>query len=179
MMDAGNRPKILLTGAAGCLGTAVRELAGETVDLICVDVDPAGDPSIRQGSFTDASFIRELLEGCSAVIHTAAMHGGHRKTHTPTQFTEVNVAGLVTLLELCRELGIGRFVFSSSIEVLVGRLWTASGMAVLDEDTTPKPDWIYPLNKLLGEQIGIYYFRRYGIEFVAFRYVGFGRRTAP
>ncbi|MEW6357693.1 MAG: NAD(P)-dependent oxidoreductase [Planctomycetota bacterium] len=158
MTPGSGKPRILLTGALGCLGSAVRQVAGSDHELVCMDIGPSDDPSVRQGDFTDAARMRDLLAGCDAVIHTASLHGGHRLTHTPTQFAEANVGGLVTMLDLCRELGVRRFVFSSTIEILVGRDWTASGMAVLDEGAAPRPDWIYPLTKLLGEQVGLYYF---------------------
>ena len=64
--------------------------------------------------------------GCDAVIHTAALHGGNRETHTPRQFTEVNVLGLQGMLELAVKLGVRRFVFSSTMEVVIGRTWDSS-----------------------------------------------------
>lgn len=173
--------KILLTGAAGRLGSALRKLDGNQfgadVEWVLVDTKTKDDPAIRAGSFMDDALLDELLPGCTAVIHTAAMHGSFRKTHTPTQFTEVNVVGLVTMLEACKRHNVNRFVFSSTMEVQIGRNWAASGMAVLDERTPPNPDWIYPANKLMCEQLGEYYYRRFGIEFIALRYMGFDWST--
>lgn len=165
--------KILLTGAAGCLGRAVRRVAGDEIEFVCLDIAAKGDPAVQEGSFTDAALLDRLLPGCDAVIHTAGLHGGNRLTHTPTQFTEVNVVGLVTLLEAAKKHGAKRFVFSSTMEVLIGVDWDASGMAVVDERTEPNPDWIYPVNKLSGEQIGLHYHRHQGMEFVALRYMWF------
>jgi len=169
--------KILLTGAAGVLGRAIRQAAPETMEPVCLDIAPGGDPNVHEGSFTDPATLEQFLPGCDAVIHTAALHGGHRATHTPTQFTEVNVAGLVTLLEMCLKYKVKRCVFSSTMEVVIGVDWAASGMAVVDERTAPNPDWIYPLNKLLCEEVGACYHYRYGLEFVALRYMAFDDRT--
>ena len=166
--------KALLTGAAGCLGSAIRAVGADEFMFVCLDVDPRNDPHVHPGSFTDGDLIDRLLPGCDVVFHTASLHGGHSESHTPTQFTETNVAGMVTLLEGCVRHGVKRVVFSSSMEVLIGRDWAASGMSVVDERTSPNPDWVYPLNKLLCEHLGAFYHYRRGLEFVALRYMAFG-----
>lgn len=175
--------KILLTGAAGKLGKALRNLDCESfnarVEWVSLDVTTNDDSSIREGTFTDQAILDELLPGCTAVIHTAALHGRFRKSHTPVEFTDVNVTGLVRLLESCLTHGVKRFVFSSTMEVLIGQDWMASGMAVMDESTPTRPDWIYPANKLMCEELGKYYHERHGIEFIALRYMSFEKGTIP
>lgn len=166
--------RILVTGAAGCLGRAVRRLAAGRHEVVGVDLDTRGDGNLRQGSFTDRALMRELMAGCDAVIHTAALHGGNSETHSPIQFTETNVVGLQGMLETAVELGVSRFVFSSTMEVVIGRRWDSSGMAVVDEGTPPTPDWIYPLNKLQCELLGQHYQRFHGVAFTALRYMWFG-----
>jgi len=166
--------RILVTGAAGCLGRAVRRQAAGRHEVVAVDVNPGGDDAVRQGSFVDLTLMRELMEGCDAVVHAAALHGRYSESHSPMQYTEVNVVGLQGLLELAVELGVGRFVFSSTMEVVIGRRWDSSGMAVVDESTPPNPDWIYPLNKLQCELLGQHYQRFHGLAFTALRYMAFG-----
>lgn len=173
------KPRILLTGANGTLGRAIRAASREDIAWVGVDIATGGDPELIAGSFTNGVLMERLIPGCDAIIHTAALHGGNRETHTPTQFTEVNVGGQVTLLELCVRYGVKRFVFSSTMEVHIGGDWLASGMTVLDEWTTPNPNWVYPMNKLLCEQVGLYYHRQYGIEFVALRYMWFDATMPP
>lgn len=177
MSDA--KPRILLTGANGTLGRAIRAEGQGQFTFVGVDIATGGDPDLHEGSFTDRTLMERLIPGCDVVIHTAALHGGNRYTHTPTQFTEVNVGGQVTLLELCVKYGVKRFVFSSTLEVLIGVDWLSSGLSVVDERTTPNPDWIYPLNKLLCEQCGLYYHQNYGLEFIAMRYMWFDAAIPP
>jgi len=171
--------RILLTGGTGCLGRAVRRQAGDEHEIVAVDLDPGDDGEVRQGSYADLGLMRELMAGCDAVIHTAALHGGYSDTHSPRQFTEMNVLGLQGLLELAVELHVRRFVFSSTMEIVIGRNWDSSGMAVVDEDTPPNPDWIYPLNKLQCEVLGQHYQRCHGVAFTALRYMAFGDDEAP
>jgi len=170
--------RIFLTGASGCLGRAVRRLGAGQHEFVCVDIDPRDDSDVRQGSFTDVELMRELMEGCEAIVHTAALHGGHRQSHSPRQFTEVNVLGLQGLLELAAELGVRRVAFSSTMEVVIGRLWDSGGMGVVDEMTPANPDWIYPLNKWQCELLGQYYHRNHRISFTALRYMWFADEPA-
>ncbi len=174
--------KILLTGVSGLLGQAILQAAPDfanqhslSLEFIGVDIrEPATTPSNLEfhfGSYTDPALLEQLIPQCDAVIHTAALHGGCLKTHTPTEFIAENVGGLCTLLETCNKHHLRRIVFSSTMEILVGRDWYASGMQRLDETSPPRCDSIYSESKLLGEQLGAYYSRKYGIEFLALRYM--------
>lgn len=173
--------KILLTGSSGLLGTTVLNKAARfgkehnfDFEFVGLDVRESTftPPTFENhvGSFTDAPLIEKLLPGCDAVIHTAAYHGRFLKDHTPTEFVEVNVGGLTTMLEACVKHQVKRFVFSSTMEILVGRDWAASGMQRLDESCPPRPDSIYSQSKLQCESLGQYYAARKGIEFLALRY---------
>lgn len=173
--------KILLTGSSGLLGGAVLQEAPRfgrehNIDFQFVGLDMrestfnASNFENHIGSFTDARLIEKILPGCDTVIHTAAYHGGFLKDHTPTEFVEVNAGGLTTLLEACVKHGVRRFVFSSTMEILVGRDWAASGMQRLDESCPPRCDSIYSQSKLQCESLGQYYGARKGIEFIALRY---------
>jgi len=173
--------KILLTGSSGLLGTAVLNEAARFGQEHDIDFEFVG-LDIREstfasstfenhvGNFTDAALIEKILPGCDAVIHTAAYHNGQMKDHTPTEFVEVNAGGLTTLLETCVKHGVKRFVFSSTMEILVGRDWVASGMQRLDESCPPRPQTIYSQSKLQCESLGQYYVAQMGIEFLALRY---------
>jgi nucleoside-diphosphate-sugar epimerase len=172
--------KILLTGSSGRLGTAVLQEAARfgqehNIDFEFVGLDArestfASSIEFHKGSFTDSALIEQLLPGCDAIIHTAAYHGGFLKDHTPTEFVEVNVGGLATMLEACVKFDVKRFVFSSTMEVLIGRDWAASGMARMDESCPPRCDSIYSQSKLQCESLGQFYASEKGIEFVALRY---------
>jgi UDP-glucose 4-epimerase len=182
--------KILLTGSSGLLGKAILEQAERlgrehnvAFEFIGLDMRKstfdAPLQEFHQGSFTDAALIEKILPGCDAVIHTAAYHGGFLKTHTPTEFVEVNAGGQTTLLEACVKHGVRRFVFSSTMEILVGRKWTASGIQRLDESCPPRCDSIYSLSKLQCELLGQYYAAQKDIEFLALRYQDLDPSDAP
>ena len=62
--------RILLTGAAGRLGRAVRRVGAGTHEFVCVDVETRDDPQVHRGTFTDLDLMRELMAGCDALIET-------------------------------------------------------------------------------------------------------------
>lgn len=174
--------KILLTGVSGLLGQAILQAAPDfankhslSLEFIGIDIrKPAivtPNLDFRLGSYTDPALVEELIPQCDAVIHTASLHGNCLTTHTPTEFIEENIGGLTTMLESCVKHDLRRFVFSSTMEILVGRDWYASGMQRLDEASPPRCDSIYSQSKLQGEQLGAYYARKFGIEFFALRYM--------
>jgi UDP-glucose 4-epimerase len=174
--------KILLTGASGLLGQAIVQAApgfakkhSLSLEFIGIDIrEPAANtPNLEfhHGSYTDQALLEQLIPQCDAVVHTAALHGGCLKTHTPTEFIAENVGGLCTLLETCIKHQLRRVVFSSTMEILVGRDWYASGMQRLDEASPPRCDSIYSQSKLQGEHLGAYCARKFDIEFFALRYM--------
>lgn len=166
--------KILLTGACGTLGRAVRSAAAGRYDLVLLDIaeDVEKSGGIRAG-MTDRDAILRAAEGCDAIIHTAAMHGGFRNKASNEQFILTNVVGTEYLFQAAMEHGIKRLVISSTMEILIGLDWGAYGTAVLDETMPPRPDWIYPVTKLMVEQLGSYHSRHHGLEVVQLRYMAF------
>jgi UDP-glucose 4-epimerase len=127
-------------------------------------------------SFTDETAVFDAADGCDAIIHTAAMHGASFCKATNAQFIATNVLGSENLFQAALKFDIPRLVMSSTMEVLLGRTWDAYGTALLREDMTPRPDWIYPLTKLQVEQMSEFYARVYGLETIDLRYMGFDDR---
>jgi nucleoside-diphosphate-sugar epimerase len=107
-----------------------------------------------------------------AIIHTAGPHGIHLEQVPPAGFTDVNVSGTLQLLEAAVEHDVRRFVFSSTVGVLGGRLerWSPTGPWLVDESVAPLPGNIYVLSKVLAEVTCDYYARTAGREVVVLRY---------
>lgn len=165
--------RILLTGACGVLGRAIREAAGQAHEFVLLDVAPQveADGGIR-GSFADQDAILRAARGCDAIIHTAAMHG-HSYGAPGCQFIQTNVLGAEYLFQAALHAGIRRVVMSSTMEITIGRDWAAYGTAVVDESLPPRPDWVYPLTKLQVEHMGHFYARHHGLEVIQLRYMAF------
>ncbi len=170
--------KILLTGACGMLGRAIRRVCGAEHELVLFDTAAAVvQAGGIQASVTDAEAVDRAAQGCQAIIHTAAMHGAFYGKAPNAEFLRVNVLGAENLFQAALRHGIRRLALSSTLEVLIGWTGAAYGNAVLDESLPPRPDWIYPVSKLMVEQLSAFYAVHHGLEVVNLRYCGLHEKS--
>ncbi|MBQ0986668.1 NAD(P)-dependent oxidoreductase [Streptomyces sp. F63] len=162
---------VLLTGAAGGLGTLMRDLLppyGYTLrllDRVPVAGVPDGTVSIT-ADLADRDALREAVRGVDAIVHLA----GISLESTFEKILDSNVRGTYHLYEAAREEGVRRVVFASSNHA-VGFLPRPAG-----EDTAPlpveaphRPDTFYGLSKCFGEDLASLYWDKHGIETVSVR----------
>lgn len=117
--------RIVITGGAGFLGRhtthELRELARERgIALQIVSFDLTTAPHVDQSLIGDVlkpKALRTGLEGADLVIHMASMIDWG--TRPWTQLYAVNVLGTLNVIEACRELGIKRLLYTSSMDVLL------------------------------------------------------------
>jgi uronate dehydrogenase len=153
--------RLLLTGAAGGLGQALRPrlkanckilrsadrvafgLAGEQEELFIADL-------------ADASAVMGMMQGVDAVVHL----GGVSTEAAFEPILQGNILGVYNLYEAARKQGVKRIVFASSNHV--------TGFYKQSETITashpPRPDSLYGVSKAFGEDLSRFYFDRYGIE---------------
>jgi uronate dehydrogenase len=158
---------VLVTGAAGRIGTALLERLpglGWTVrgfDRVPV---PGGVPDEVGSVVGDIGSPEDLdaaLPGVTAVVHLAGI-----PTEAPwPQLREANVDGLVQVFEAARRAGVGRVVYASSIHA-VG---FAPMNGDLPADLAPRPDTLYGVTKAFGEALGRYYADRYAMRVACLR----------
>ena len=118
--------------------------------------------------------ILEALQGVDTVFHLAAKARVQPSIEHPIEFNETNVTGTLTLLELCREAGGRRFVFSSSSSVY------GDTTEFPTPETAPTgPMSPYGLQKLIGEQYCQLYAQIHNIETVSLRYFNVYGDNAP
>jgi dTDP-L-rhamnose 4-epimerase len=118
--------RILLTGAAGFIGRAVRgtlEAAGH--DVLGVDAlipqahaNPhAADPTLIRADVRDAPRLLSLLHGVDIVAHQAAMVGAGTSAADLPAYASHNDLGTATLLAAMHDAGVHRLVLASSMVV--------------------------------------------------------------
>jgi nucleoside-diphosphate-sugar epimerase len=147
---------VLVTGGSGFLGQALcRALQARGDEVVSLQRHPSETLKalgIRQvlGALDEADKVREAAQGVDAVIHNAAMASGWGPWQA---FYRTNVTGTETLLSVCRETGIRRFVYTSTPSVVhAGRRPVAGG----NESNTPygtKFSAHYPHTKMLAERL--------------------------
>jgi uronate dehydrogenase len=153
--------RLLLTGAAGGLGQALRPrlkanckvlrsadrvafgLAGEQEEFVLADL-------------ADASAVMAMMQGVDAVVHL----GGVSTEAAFEPILQGNILGVYNLYEAARKQGVKRIVFASSNHVT--GFYKQS--ETINASHPPRPDSLYGVSKAFGEDLSRFYFDRYGIE---------------
>jgi len=114
--------KVLVTGAAGLLGSHVAELALRRGDAVRLFVRPGEDVSwldktgaeVCRGDLKDLASLEAAVKGVDLVIHCAARMG---PWGPEAEYQLVNVRGPRALAETALAAGVQRIVHVSSIDV--------------------------------------------------------------
>ena len=153
--------RLLLTGAAGGLGKALRpRLQGDCRTLRLSDLAPLDPPAAHeecmQADLGQSDQVMNMVEGCEAIVHL----GGISVEAPWSHILKANIDGMVNLYEAARLHKVRRVVFASSNHVMGFHRQDH----VVDALTPPRPDGFYGLSKAFGEDLSRLYFDRYGIE---------------
>lgn len=162
---------VLVTGSAGHLGEAiVRRLRAEGRPVRGIDIKASAFTD-DVGSIADEAFVREVMAGSTAVIHSATLHKPHVATHSKRQFVDTNVAGTVALLEAAVAHGVTSFVFTSTTSAFGAALSPAPGepAAWIDETVVPVPKNIYGATKIAAEGMCELVARKDGLPVIVLR----------
>ncbi|MEL6167698.1 MAG: NAD(P)-dependent oxidoreductase [Pseudomonadota bacterium] len=159
--------KLVLTGAAGRLGSYLREpLSALCDELVSTDIaDDIGTlyPGERyvRADIAQYSEIAPLLEGADMVAHFGAIVD-------EAPFEELlgpNFVGAYNIWEAAYQHGLRRVIYASSIHA-VGMYPRREAIGV---DTPHRPDTFYGLAKCFAEDLGSMYWTRRGLEAVCLR----------
>ncbi|UFM64181.1 NAD(P)-dependent oxidoreductase [Paracoccus sp. MA] len=153
--------RLLLTGAAGGLGRALRaRLAPLARTIRLADIAPIADPAPHEEIVTcdlaDAGAVDRMVQGCDGIVH----FGGVSVEMPFPPILQANILGLYNLYEAARRHGQPRILFASSNHT-VG-FWKQTDR--LGPDTTLRPDSLYGVSKVFGEALARMYFEKFGQE---------------
>ena len=161
-------PTILITGAAGHIGTMLRSrLAAPGRVLRLIDVAPLPEPlgpgeEGETASVTDMAAMTAACAGAEAVIHLGGLAG-----ESPWErILDANINGTYTVFEAARRAGVPRVVFASSNHA-VG--FTPRSDFPVPDFAYPAPDTYYGVSKAAGEALAALYARRYGLDAICIR----------
>ncbi|MGW6024991.1 NAD-dependent epimerase/dehydratase family protein [Streptomyces sp. NPDC055099] len=158
---------VLLTGAAGGLGTLMRGLLpAHGYDLRLLDVRPVeGEPDAITADLADKKALREAVRGVDAVIHLA----GISLESSFDKILRANIEGTYNLYEAAREEGVRRIVFASSNHAVGFTPRPVGDDPLIAVDTPRRPDTFYGLSKSFGEDLAQFYWDKHGLETVSVR----------
>jgi uronate dehydrogenase len=157
---------ILLTGAAGTLGTWLREhLAKRPGGLRSADIRAFGPAlsgeTIALGDFADAAAVERMVKGTSAVVHFGAVS----VEDSFERILQSNMIGTQNVFDAARRHGIRRIVYASSIHT-VGFYPTSQR---IDAEACLRPDSYYAVSKAFGENLARLYVEKSGMDIACLR----------
>ena len=149
-----DRRFVLLTGAAGRIGTAFRQAYGERyrfrlADLSANELDetPGADHEVIRLDIADARACAEACEGINTVIHLAA--NPSPEADWESSLLPNNVRGTVNVFRAAHEASCQRVVFASSVHAIVGY----PPHETLADNSPPRPVNLYGASKVFGEAV--------------------------
>lgn len=145
--------RVLLTGAAGQIGSILLASLAEQYEWLLTDlrppVDSRGHP-FTPADIADLTALRSLCQGMDTVIHLAAMS---RPDSAWQDLYSPNLLGVQTVFQAASEAGCRRVIFASSLQAVDGDARDAQ----IREDAQPNPLTLYGATKAWGEALAAYY----------------------
>ncbi|MEM2703798.1 MAG: NAD(P)-dependent oxidoreductase [Candidatus Bathyarchaeia archaeon] len=173
--------KVAVTGGSGRLGSiVVKKLLNKGYEVINIDkIHPklSGIEHLTEGflritaDITDLGSVYDILKGCDAVIHLAAIIDPRYAAHG--EVFRTNVISTFNVIQASWQLGIKKVVIASSATV-IGTQFAFKDFPPqyfpIDEEHPVLPQDPYALSKLIGEEIAKSFVRRGGINIIALRF---------
>lgn len=157
--------RVLLTGAAGALGSVLRPSLAAQWALRSSDREPVAglhdNEEFVRCDLADRAATDAIVAGCDAVVH----FGGIAQEDEFDPLCHSNIAGTYNVFEAARRHGARRIVFASSNHV-VG-FYTVDQH--VDADAPVRPDSLYGVSKVFGEALARYYVDKFDMEVACLR----------
>ncbi len=170
----GTRETVLVLGANGQIGTelvtALRAKYGNE-NIVASDIREAAqsDGPFEILDIMNAAAATEVIKkyNVTQIYHLAAILSATGEKN-PRLAWQVNMDGLLNILEASAELGVKKVFWPSSIAVFGKN----SPKRLTPQYTITDPDTIYGISKLAGERWCQYYYRTRGLDVRSIRYPG-------
>jgi uronate dehydrogenase len=162
---------VLITGAAGGIGTRLRQLLkGVYPDIRLSDVrrpaDLAADESFIEADLASMAEVENAVSGVDGIVHL----GGFSVEGSWETILQANIIGCYNLFEAARRHGVERVVFASSNHA-IGFYPRRRRIGI---DVAVHPDSRYGVSKAFGEALGALYAFKHGLRVTCIRIGNFG-----
>jgi nucleoside-diphosphate-sugar epimerase len=171
---------VLITGAAGLIGSILREGLDDGHSLRGLDRRRARPSGVRRGDVTRPRTIERAFEGVDAVVDLA----GRRSVDMGWDHVLADGRGRINVLEAARRHGVGRYVFASSnhvtgvfeseppySQIVAGAYEGVDSRAIplIGPSAPLRPDGPYAVGKIFGEALSRFYAERHGLSCLCLR----------
>ena len=158
--------KVLITGAAGDIGTRLRKiLRGVYPHIRASDIrkpaDLAAADDFVLADLTDLAQVEKAVAGIEGVVHL----GGHAVEGSWETILNANIIGCYNLFEAARRAGVKRVIFASSNHA-IGFYPRSQRIGV---NVRVRPDSRYGVSKAFGEALGSLYADKHGLRVTCLR----------
>ncbi len=176
---------ICVTGGAGFIGSHVTDALvarGHRV-IILDDLSSGSKANVPEGAELEVLDIRSpqaasliVDRKAEVIVHHAAQMDVRRSVKDPAFDADVNLLGLINLLEAARRGSVRQVVFAST----GGAIYGEQDVHPADENHPVRPVSPYGVAKLASERYLYFYHHEYGIDATCLRYANvYGPRQNP
>ena len=177
--------KVVITGGAGFIGSHLVEYwESRNAEVHVIDnlrsgninnIEPFKNVNFHKVSITDREAVFDILENASYVHHLAAMISVPESIQKPIECVDININGLLNILDAAAKHKVKKIVHSSSAAIYGENPESPKEISML-----PKPKSPYGITKLDGEYYLQVYHENYALKGIALRYFNvFGPRQDP
>ena len=167
--------KVLITGGAGFIGSNLAdELIRRGHNVVVLDNLSTGNKKnlnpkakfYKTDICSPAVFKIFKKENPEIVFHFAAQIDVRKSTENPIEDTEINILGSINILENCRKNNVKKIIFAST----GGAIYGEAEIIPTSETYKEFPLSPYGIGKLATEKYLNYYYKVFGIPFIALRF---------
>ena len=175
----------LITGGTGLIGAELaRTLVGQGEKVVIFDIAPnyarldgiENQVKVVQGNLANWHEVLNVVKDndIEDIYHLGSMLSVPSEANPWASF-QVNVCGMMYVLEAARLFNVKTIVFSSTIAT-----YALGVTEVVNDETIQRPTTMYGCGKVYCELLGRFYRRKFGLDFRSLRYpsvVGPGVKT--
>ncbi len=176
--------KVVITGGAGFIGSHFAEFFAQNGNEVhVIDNLRSGylknidnfDLTLHNVSITEKEIIEEIINGADTVVNLAALVSVPESLLKPYETVEINVGGLLNILEAARKFGVKKVIHASSAAIYGDNPEQPKSISMKPEPKTP-----YAITKLDGEYYLRMYAEEYGLNTTSLRFFNvYGPRQDP
>jgi nucleoside-diphosphate-sugar epimerase len=163
--------RVLITGGAGFIGTALARRLVDENDVVVLDnlrrdaltgSDVGDHPRlvVVEGDVRDEQLVADVMAGVTHVVHLAAIAGVDAVLESPVTTMRVNLIGTANVLEAAAgaRKTIERLVHFSTSEVFGSHAYRVEETHVTSQGSVGEARWTYAVSKLAGEYLAHAYY---------------------
>ena len=175
--------RILITGGAGFIGSHIAEYFNGKAEIRVLDNLRSGhksnldglDVEFIQGDICDRAAVKAAMQGVDYVFHLAAMVSVPESMFKIAECVDINIHGLLNVLEEAAAAGVKKLCFSTSAAI-----YGDNPVVPKVETMIPEPKSPYAITKLDGEYYCNMFTREGRLQTACLRYFNvFGPRQDP